>query len=37
MKLIKKLNPLTILTRAVDAVDAWSWRMGYQGHHWAPA
>lgn len=34
--MIKKLNPLTWLTRAMDATDEWVRRMSYQGGHWAP-
>lgn len=42
--MFKKLNPLTWLTRALDAtdramtrLDAWSARMDYHGSHWATA
>lgn len=35
--MIKKLNPLTWLTRAMDAVDEWERRMTFQGRHWATA
>lgn len=34
--MIKKMNPLSWLIRAMDAVDAWNGRMDYQGRHWAP-
>lgn len=33
--MIKKLNPLTWLTRAMDATDEWMRRLDYCGGHWA--
>lgn len=42
--MIKKLNPLYWLTRALDAadravtrLDGWTERMDYAGRHWATA
>lgn len=35
--MIKKMNPLHWLTRAMDAMDAWTGRMDYQGRHWGVA
>lgn len=42
MTFIRKINPITALTRALDAtdrlmarIDKWSVRYDYQGHHWA--
>jgi len=31
--MIKKLNPLTWLIKAMDATDRWVDRMSYQGKH----
>lgn len=37
MNFLRKINPIALLVRAMDATDAWVAAMSYQGEHLATA